>query len=237
MMVRLIIALLLVMQTVAAAEELPPFEGLVEPRELVDFSSQVPGILEKVNVERGDWVKKGQVLARLKAGVEKSLVGVAQARVEFARRKLVRNEVLYNKKLISIHEKDELETEIKMAELELREANERLALRTIRSTVTGVVVERLGAAGEYVGEEPFITVARINPLSVELVIPDRYLGEIKVGQMAEVKLHEPVGGTYPAKVVIVDRVIDAASSTFGVRLSLPNADLKLPAGVKCQVLF
>lgn len=233
-----LIILSVVICTSAIAEEgLPPFEGLVEPKELVDFSSHIPGILEEVKVERGEWVKKGQVLARLKSGVDKAMVGVAQARVEFAKRKLVRNEQLYKKKLISIHEKDELETEIQLAELELVEAKARLALRTIRSTINGVVVERLGAPGEYVGEEHFITVAQVNPLIVELVIPDKYLGAIKVGEKAEVKMQVPVTRSLSAKVVIVDQVIDAASSTFGVRLELPNPNSKLPAGVKCQVVF
>lgn len=233
-----LIILSLVICTPAIAEEgLPPFEGLVEPKELVDFSSHIPGILEEVKVERGEWVKKGQVLARLKSGVNKAMVGVAQARVEFAKRKLVRNEQLYKKKLISIHEKDELETEIQLAELELVEAKARLDLRTIRSTINGVVVERLGAPGEYVGEEHFITVAQVNPLIVELVVPDEYLGAIKVGEKAEVKMHVPVTRSLSAKVVIVDQVIDAASSTFGVRLELANPKSKLPAGVKCQVVF
>ena len=233
-----LIILSLVICTSAIAEEgLPPFEGLVEPKELVDFSSHIPGILEEVKVERGEWVKKGQVLARLKSGVDTAMVGVAQARVEFAKRKLVRNEQLYKKKLISIHEKDELETEIQLAELELVEAKARLALRTICSTINGVVVERLGAPGEYVGEEHFITVAQVNPLIVELVVPDEYLGAIKIGEKAEVKMRVPVTRSLSAKVVIVDQVIDAASSTFGVRLELANPKSKLPAGVKCQVVF
>jgi hypothetical protein len=37
--------------------------------------------------------------------------------------------------------------------------------------------------------------------------------------------------------VIVDRVVDAASGTFGVRLELSNSDLRLPAGRKCNVTF
>ena len=114
---------------------------------------------------------------------------------------------------------------------------ERLALRTIRSTINGVVVERLGAPGEYVGEEPFITVAQINPLIVELVIPDEYMGAIKVGDTAEVNVQIPIVSQFSAKVVIVDQVIDAASSTFGVRLELSNPKSKLPAGIKCQVIF
>jgi len=232
-----LLSLILLLTTTVGATELPPLEGLVEPNDLVEFSSQVPGILEQVTVERGARVHRGQVLARLKSGVETSAVRVAEARVEFGKRKAVRNSELYKKQLISIHDKDELETEIQLAELELDEARERLALRTILSTVNGVVVERTGAPGEYVGEEPFLTVAQLDPLNVELVVPVEYFGMISLGAMAQVQLEAAVGGQHQAKVVIVDQVIDAASGTFGVRLELPNPKLKLPAGLKCQVVF
>ena len=44
-------------------------------------------------------------------------------------------------------------------------------------------------------------------------------------------------GTFRENEAVVDRVMDAASGTFGVRLELPNRDLKLPAGLKCTVRF
>jgi multidrug efflux pump subunit AcrA (membrane-fusion protein) len=46
-----------------------------------------------------------------------------------------------------------------------------------------------------------------------------------------------VGGKYTARVEIVDRVVDAASGTFGVRMTLPNPDRKIPAGLKCRARF
>ena len=64
-----------------------------------------------------------------------------------------------------------------------------------------------------------------------------YYGGIKKGTTAVVRPEEPVGGEHEAKVVIVDQVIDAASGTFGVRLSLPNSKRKVPAGLKCIVTF
>ena len=72
---------------------------------------------------------------------------------------------------------------------------------------------------------------------VEVIVPVALFGRIKVGQSAEVYPEAPLGGTWGAKVTVVDRVIDAASGTFGVRLALPNNDLKLPAGLKCRVKF
>lgn len=219
------------------AAGLPPMEGLLAPSEVVKFSSQTPGILEQLTVERGDVVKKGQVLARLKSGVEKAVANRAKARVDFGLRKAHRNEELYKKQLLSLHDKDELETEIQQAQLELLEAQERLKLRTISSTIDGVVIKRSGAPGDYVGEEPFLTVARIDPLNIEVIVPATYYGAIHTGSTADVHLDQPVGGTYAAKVVIIDQVIDAASGTFGVRLELPNPKSALPAGLKCRVEF
>ncbi len=46
-----------------------------------------------------------------------------------------------------------------------------------------------------------------------------------------------VDSRYNSIVTIVDRVIDPASGTFGVRLELPNPDYQLPSGLKCSVKF
>jgi hypothetical protein len=54
---------------------------------------------------------------------------------------------------------------------------------------------------------------------------------------AEVQPEEPIGGTYPATVTVVDRVLDAASGTFGARLEIYNPNNKLPAGLKCKIRF
>jgi hypothetical protein len=52
-----------------------------------------------------------------------------------------------------------------------------------------------------------------------------------------VKPDSAIGGTYAATVTVVDEVFDAASGTFGVRLKLPNPELRLPAGVRCRISF
>ncbi|MFP4446887.1 MAG: efflux RND transporter periplasmic adaptor subunit [Desulfosudaceae bacterium] len=214
------------------------YRGLVAPSEVIEVSSQVPGIIDRVTVERGDRIAKGKVLAELRAGVEKAQVELAEARLEFGRRKVERNRELYEKQLISIHEKDEMETEVRIRELQLKEAEERLALRTIRSPVTGVVVERYLGSGEYVGDEGAIMkIARIDPLNVELVVPAERYRTIDQGMTVRIRPQDPLGGSYQGRVVIVDEVIDAASSTFGVRVRLPNPGHRIPAGINCQVGF
>lgn len=219
------------------AQQNHAFDGLIEPSEVVKVSSQVSSLLAEIIVERGDRVRKGQVIARLNSKIERAVVDLALARMEFSKRKVFRNEELYRKKLIPIHDKDEMETELRISELQLREAQEKLEIRTIRSPINGVVVERFLSPGEYVGEEAFMEIARINPLYVEVVVPVEIFGKIKKGMRAEVRPEFPAVRTYSARVIIVDKVIDAASGTFGVRLELPNPKYLLPAGLKCKVVF
>jgi len=240
------------------------FDGLIEPKLSTNVGSNTPGILESVTVDRGDMVREGQVVASLQAGVEKATMELAKARaeldatikakkaeMEFAERSKQRKKELYEKKTLSFQEWDEAETRRMLAELALNEALEAKRLAeleykrsvevvkrmSIRSPVNGVVVDRYLHPGEYIEDKPVMKLAQIDPLHVEVIMPVSTLGSVSVGMLADVKPEAPVGGVYKAKVTIVDKVVDAASGTFGVRLELANPDYKLPPGLKCKVLF
>jgi membrane fusion protein (multidrug efflux system) len=184
---------------------------LIQPYVVITITTPVGGLLETVQVDRGDLVKEGQVLATLDTRVERATGAVQHAQAELNNRRL--------------------------ADLELQRTSAEVALRTIKSPVNGVVVERFMHPGEFPKQEKILKLAQIDPLRVEVYVPVAMLGKIAVGRTAYVKPESPVTGEYAAKVTVVDRVVDAASGTFGVRLELPNYDLKLPAGLKCTVRF
>ena len=156
---------------------------------------------------------------------------------------------MFDKALIPAGEMDEAETNKqlaelalleaadaqRLAELELQRAKAELTRRTIRSPISGVVVERFLTPGEFTKEKPILKLAQIDPLRVEVFAPTALLNRITVGMRAQVMPDAPVSGTYEARVIIVDRVVNAASGTFGVRLELPNHGYRLPAGLKCTV--
>ena len=264
-----LLSLLFLLWTVAWSADVVSAEpivldGLIEPSLTVKIGSSVPGILQSVDVERGDMVRKGQVVATLQSGVEKATlelsryrarmtatVELKRERLEFARRQQKRFGELYDKEALPLSQMDEVETNMSMAEMELQEALEDKQLAqleesraqavvermTIRSPVNGVVVERFLVKGEYVEDQPIVTVAQIDPLHVEVIATIELLGALRRGMKAEIRPEDPYNNRHQAKVTIVDRVVDAASGTFGVRLALPNPDYKLPAGLKCKVVF
>jgi RND family efflux transporter MFP subunit len=262
----LFIALLLLIHATpsAAAAIDEPLDCLIEPYVIVNVGSGVAGLLDSVQVDRGDRVKKGQIVATLDARVEKatielhraratmqSTIKAGEVRLEMSRAQSERNEGLFRRALISADDMDEFKTNKRLAEYNLLEAQDTkrlaelelqrgiadLARHTIRSPINGVVVKRFLSAGERVEQEPIAQLAQLDPLHVEVFAPVALLNDIAVGMRAEVRPQAPLNSAHTARVTVVDRVVDAASSTFGVRLELPNRDNRLPAGLKCTVRF
>ncbi len=221
----------------AADNETNSFQCLMAAEKVVSISPPVSGVVKQVYVERGDKIKKGQVLARLKAEVEQAEVDLARAQKAFSQRKLQRNKQLFKDSIVSEVAVDEAETEAKLIELEVRKAEVLLIQKTIRSPVSGIVISRSVSDGQFVSTEEIVKIAKINPLFVEVVLPVAEFGKVTVGSEATVFPEAPVNGEYLAKVVVVDPIIDAGSGTFGIRLELPNPKNILPAGLNCMVKF
>jgi RND family efflux transporter MFP subunit len=125
----------------------------------------------------------------------------------------------------------------RQAKHELALANAQMNQRTIRSPLSGVVVEKYLSEGERVEEKAVVKVATIDPLRVEVIVPSSYFSKIKTGMVATVKPDMAEAEARPATVIVVDRVIDAASNSFRVRLELPNPDNALPPGLRCKLDF
>ena len=241
------------------------FDCVIEPQQVVKLASPVVGIIARLDVDRGDTVRQGQVVGRLEHGVEAATLALAraraaneyatkaaEARLQFLRRKHERINELYGKAASSLAAMEEADAEAKVAEQQVKEAElnrelarleagraeEVLNQRVLRSPIDGVVIERLLVPGEYRNEQsPILTLAQIDPLRVEVFVPTAYYGQIRAGGKAEVHPEQPIGGAHTATITVVDHVLDAASGTFGVRLALPNRELSLPAGIRCKVSF
>jgi RND family efflux transporter MFP subunit len=260
-MKRTLIPLILVAVTTQNAWAEQAHRCLVAPDHVAEVGSQVTGVLSSVHAERGDLVRKGQLLARLHAGVERASVTVAatrasadadlnaaQTKYEFQRQKLVRAEELVDENFISKQALDEVlaETNVakqqyvqareqhRIAQHELELAQERLKMREIRAPFAGIVAERYATVGERVEEKAMFRIARVDPLRVEIIVPAALFGTVTNGMLADVTPDLPDAKTLQAKVVLVDKMIDPASNTFRVRAELPNAKSAIPPGLRCR---
>ena len=238
-----------------------PLGCLIEPDRVADIGSQVVGIVERLDVKRGDSVAQGQLLATLRADVERANASAAQTRasvdaevlaakagVELGEQKLRRAEALLAQNFVSDQAVELVRNELEVARQKLnqvraqqriwaeerRVAEAQLALRTVRSPFAGVVVERFVNPGERVEDRPLMRMAVIDPLRVELMVPTAQFGSLAVGDKVAIRPELAGAGAVAATVRHVDKVLDAASNSFRVQLTLPNPGYRLPAGLRCK---
>jgi RND family efflux transporter MFP subunit len=247
--------------TVSVTAQATTLGCLIEAERITDVGSPVMGVVERIEVERGDRVSKGQVIAVLSSHVERAALNVATSRsifnaelqaaissAQFNRERLVRSEDLFRQQYISQQALDQTRTEAQLADQKLAQAREQrqvsgqerdvaaaqVAQRIIRSPTDGVVAERFVSAGERVDDKPLVRIAKVDPLRVQLVVPVTMYLQIQPGQAMTVTPDLPGASTVLAKVSMVDKVVDAASNTFRVHLELPNPKGALPAGLRCK---
>ena len=209
----------------------------------------------QILVELDSAVEKSALEGARYRAVMEGQVKTAESKLIGAKEKFRRRDELVAEKFIAAQDRDDSLADMQVAEASLVEAkdNRRLAAieerrlsemleqRRLRSPFNGVVTERLQHAGEIAqtGESAraILRLAQTNPLRVEVVLPVSLYGQLKSGQKANVVTEPPLSKQYLATIAIVDRVVDSASGTFGVRLELPNPKGDIPAGVKCRVTF
>ncbi|MEN3353638.1 MAG: rane fusion protein heavy metal efflux system [Betaproteobacteria bacterium] len=244
-----------------AAAAQPPLRCVIEPDRAAEIGTAVIGVVETIHVERGDIVREGQLLAQLRSHVERASVSAAMARAqadadiraalanyEFQRQKLARTEELMQKNFVSMQAVEQVRTETSVAEQKLAQAREQrrvakqelefaqaqLNLRSIRAPFDGIIADRYVNVGERVEVKPMFRVAKVDPLRVEMIAPAALFGSIRNGMLAHVTPDLPSGPRIEAKVVLVDKLIDAASNTFRVRAELANPDGAIPSGLRCR---
>jgi RND family efflux transporter MFP subunit len=243
------------------------FECLMETWQVVEIRSPAEGLIDKVLVQRGDTVKKGQPLVELLSAAERSAVESARyrahmegpiaqsrSRLDYATKKLARANELAKQNFTSAEARDQAEAERRVAESELQAAIENrelakiehrhaldlLNLRTMTSPFSGVVVDRLLNPGDLAESGT----GRKPVLKIAQIDPLRVDVVFPASLFGQLKpgmkatvVPQNVGGRHVATVKIVDKVIDAASGTFVARLELPNPTNALPGGLRCQAEF
>ena len=244
------------------ARNVEPLDCLVQPHQLVELGTPTTGVVESVAVERGARVEKGQILLRLESEVERAGVALAKARsrmegdlrssevnLALDQRRVDRKSRLYERRAVSVDDKDHAQVQAELGEIEVTQAREnrelarlelaraRAALwrRWVHSPFDGVVVDRMVDPGARVSEEPVLKLAQLDPLRIEVIAPAELFGKVQPGAQADVFTELPAGGRYRATVSVVDPMVDAASGRFGMELELPNPEHEIPAGLRCRL--
>lgn len=217
--------------------------GKVQPDESKQSKvyALVSGKIRNVQVEMGDYVKKGQVLATLEssevAGISND-VSIAESSLEMAKKNLETQKSLFEGNLATQQDYLSAQIEYKKAQSELNRARQvanitggNSAAYTLKAPINGYVIEKNISGNSEVRQDNNNALFTIADLSSVWIIANVYesdIANIRLGDDVKVKTLASPDKEYPGKIDKVYNVLDPENRTMQVRISLPNAngDLK-----------
>jgi multidrug efflux system membrane fusion protein len=210
--------------------------GRTEADKRVIVATRTGGILTELNVKRGMWVKKDDVMAVLSneardAQVAQARAVVTQKRTELdAKRQLIMNGTLPRLQLV------DLEAQLMVADAALAGAEAERERGLVRAPWSGVVHDvavEVGQAVFSMGGREIATIVALDPMLAVVEVAERKLAGIKVGDTAEVRL--VTGESARGKIRFVAKTASATTRTYRVEIELPNADAQIPDGITAEV--
>ncbi|MBR3303136.1 MAG: efflux RND transporter periplasmic adaptor subunit [Bacteroidales bacterium] len=212
-------------------EQVEIFTGTVEGFNTNNISPQSPGRIERINVEVGDRVYKGQRLAQMDAS------NLNQVRLQMENNKM---EFERTKQLFEIGGASQSEYDARKMAYEVSQTTyNNLAVNTyLNSPISGVVTARNYDAGDmFSGAMPLFTVEQIRPVKIKVNAPEGLFGQIKKGQSVNIKLDVYPDEVFEGKVHLVYPSISAASRTFPIEITIENSNERVRPGMFARAIF
>lgn len=214
-------------------------QGLVLPYLEVTVSSPVQSHVEEHLFREGDPVEEGDLLTRLFSRIEQLEAERASVVLEKREFDFQGAQDLFRDELISEDEALASRIEKDLANLQYEIAREQVALREVRSPISGIVVERLVEEGESVrASDPLFVVVDIDRVYIQVFVEAGELRVLHPGQKVNVQF--PVLDLAETKTGVIDFIdprVDPASGLLRVRILVENPERKIKVGVRAFVEF
>ena len=205
-----------------------PIEAFAE----ADVIAKVAGEVREINVEEGDDVKQGQVLARLDGDRLRLELNESEANLRKLQRDYERNVELKDKSLISSGEFDKIKYDLEALEASFNLAKLELDYTQIRAPIDGVVSERFVRLGNTLAvNEPVFRITSFDPLVAYLHIPEREYRHIAQGQPVGIDIDALQGRRVIASVTRVSPIVDPQTGTFKITIEISDDQRRIKPGM------
>ena len=217
-----------VLQTVDLTET---YTSEIKPYKENDITPAVAGLhISQIKVDVGDHVAKGQVIVVMdQTTLKQQEINLATMQDNYDRMLPV-----HAAGGISDQQIVQLENQLNLQ----KEVVENLRKNsTIHSPISGVVTARNFEAGDLFAQAPILHIMQINQLKVKANISEQFYTTVKVGQVVTIEVDLFPGEQFEGKVTRINPALDAATRTFGVEITSPNAKERLRPGMFARATF
>ena len=210
--------------------------GTLRANESVVIKPEIAGRIDRIHFDSGARVRQGAPLVSLDASIPAAEAEQTRAELALALANEQRTADLARQKFVSERARDEASANLKVLEARLKLAEARLAKSSIRAPFSGVLGLRNVSAGDFVKEgAELVTLEDVSLMKVDLRLPERYLGQLRPGQLIEIEFDAYPGRRFQARLEAIDVRVDADGRSVMARGRLPNADGLLRTGMFAKV--
>ena len=232
-------------------EQLPLTGTVTSPRSS-SISTKVEGYIDRILVEVGDVVNKGDVLLEL----DKELAEIEQQRI----RAMINEAVTREKELI--RQRDEAEelmsqrhvsettfkaaraevdinaTVIERLRVELKRQAAIVKRHIVKAPFNGIITERMIEMGQWIEtNDALIELTEMNPLRIEVPVPQYYFNRIQTGTPVSIRYDALPDKQFVAKVNIKVPLSQQSARTFPIMINIDNSDYSIAPGMSARVYF
>ena len=189
----------------------------------VEITTRVTGVIESLEADRGDFVRKGQPLAILDQSEFRLDQQAAEETFRLREAELARYRELSQQKLASQAEVDQRKAAYELARVELEKAKLLMKRSVIRAPYDGVIADRFVRVGQKVllnENTPLFKITALEPLITRAYFPEQALGKIHVGQKVLVTAAEFPDATAIGRVSFISPIMEAGSASFQVMVTV-----------------
>ena len=213
--------------------------GFLAPQDEAKLSFKLGGVIEAVAVEEGQPIRRGQVLARLRATEAEAAVAQVREAAAKAGRDLARGEQLFADGVATRENLDDLKTAASVAAAQLRSAEFNASFARIVAPAEGVVLQKLAERDELVapGQPVLVVGGTRQGWVVKVGVADREVVQLHAGVAAKLQIDAFPGRDFAGSVRTVARSADPATGTFQVEVALAETLPGFARGMVAAVIL
>jgi membrane fusion protein (multidrug efflux system) len=209
--------------------------GTVLASEAVDLAPEAAGRVERIAFREGSRVKKNDVLVKINDDDLQAQLRKTELQIQLSADQEKRQRYLYDKNSISKEQYDIVLSQLNMLKADRDNLLASIRKREVRAPFDGIVGLRYVSEGAYVTPTTRIaSMQKVNPLKVDFSIPERYAGEVRVGDRVLLRSEEK-NIEFTGKLYAIEPRIDQQLGTLQLRAMFDNKGERIIPGAFVQI--
>lgn len=202
----------------------------------ISVANEVPGLVREILFESGQRVAAGDVLLRLDDDVDQATLRGLEAALELAKLRFQRATRLIKERSVSQSDVDTARAELSDAQAQVASQRALIAKKVVRAPFSGTLGLRAVSLGQYLpaGSE-IAPLQALDPIFVDFSLPERRLGELRVGQTLEVTVDAHPDRPQAGELGAISPGVDAVTRMVRLRGRLANPEGLLRPGMFAKV--